>query len=161
MITDFFWQSILWFWVDFFLLPNRSTNLALSFLCVNRTRPDFSSAQVKESSLVSSRPDCSCPSISSPSCALNKTSRPLLGSWISWKISRSEGLSRSLTWSRVGGSGAKPPTGTSREPLTWRTGGWVFTERRKEDKNKDDLVQWSIIDKVQEKIADTKSHKQE
>lgn len=114
----------------------RPTNLALSFWCLNRTRPDLSSAQVKVSSLVSSLPNFPLSPLSPPSSPLKRTSRPLLGPWTSWKISVSDGLSGSFTCSRVGGNGAKPPRGTSKEPLTWRAGGWVFTKRRREDRKK-------------------------
>lgn len=130
-------------------LPNRirSTDLALSFWCLNRTRPLLSSTQVKVSSLVSSWPGFPRPPLSSPSSPLNRTNRPLLGPWTSWKISRSDGLSGSFTCSRVGGNGAKPPRGTSREPLTWRAGGWVFTEKTREDrKRKESWNRWSLMD---------------
>lgn len=112
----------------------RSTYLALSFWCFKQTRPFCSSAQVKVSSLTSSR--SAIPLFPSPSSHLNTTSCPLLGPRTRWKVSCSDGLSGSFTCSRVGGSGAKPPRGTSREPLTCRAGGWTFTERKREDRER-------------------------
>lgn len=93
------------------------TDLGLSFWCLSRTRPLLSSAQVKVSSAVSSR----------PSCPLRSSSRPLVGLWTRWKVRRSGGLSGSFTCSSVSGSGAEPAMGTSSEPLTCRTGGWLLT----------------------------------
>lgn len=116
-------------------LPNMTpTDLALSFWCLSPTRPVLKSAQVKVSSRISSPGFIAWPPVSSPSPALNRTSCPLLGLWTSWKISRSVGLSGSFTWSRDGDSGAKPSRGTSREPLMWRAGGWVFTEKKTGEK---------------------------
>lgn len=112
------------------LITPHHTDLALSFWCLNPTRPVLRSAQVKVSSRISSLGFISWPPVSSPSPPLNRTSCPLLGLWMSWKISCSVGLSGSFTWIRYGDSGAKPSRGTSREPLMWRAGGWVFTEKK-------------------------------
>lgn len=93
------------------------TDLALSRRCLKRTRPPVSSAQPKVSPRSSSRPSIS--------------SSPLLGAWARLKTSRSGGLSGSVTCSRVAGSGATAPRGTSREPLTCRTGARLFTVEEK------------------------------
>lgn len=110
------------------------TDLALSRRCLKRTRPPFSSAQPKVSPRFSSRASIPPPLPSSP----NRSSSPLLGAWTRLKTSRSDGLSGSVTCSRVSGSGANAPRGTSREPLTCRTGGRLFAveeSKRNEYKN--------------------------
>lgn len=112
------------------------TDLALSRLCLKRTRPPFSSAQPKVSPRFSSWASVPPPLPSSP----NRSSSPLLGAWTRLKTSRSDGLSGSVTCSRVAGSGANAPRGTSREPLTRRTGGRLFTvEGRKWNEYKSHL----------------------
>lgn len=109
------------------------TDLALSRRCLKRTRPPFSSAQPKASPRFSSRPSGPPPLPSSP----NRSSSPLLGAWTRLKTSRSDGLSGSVTCSRVAGSGAEAPRGTSREPLTCRTGGRLLTvEERRQNQHK-------------------------
>lgn len=125
------------------------TDLALSRLCLKRTRPPFSSAQPKVSPRFSSWASVPPPLPSSP----NRSSSPLLGTWTRLKTSRSDGLSGSVTCSRVAGSGANAPRGTSREPLTRRTGGRLFTvEGRKWNEYKSHLSIIRLSESLREKF---------
>lgn len=125
------------------------TDLALSRRCLKRTRPPFSSAQPKVSPRFSSRASIPPPLPSSP----NRSSSPLLGAWTRLKTSRSGGLSGSVTCSRVAGSGANAPRGTSREPLTCRTGGRLFAvEERKRNEYKNHFSVIILDEALREKV---------